>query len=267
MLYSACKGDVVLTSNYHTHTFRSHHGKGDVEDCVLRAINVGIKTLGFSEHAPYSYKNAYLSWWHLQPEEMAPYVEAVLTAREKHRGEINILLGVEAEYYPETFDALLDTLRKYPLDYLILGQHALNNEYDGVGAYAENSSPEDLKKYVDACIAGLDYGMFTYLAHPDMFSFTGDESAYIQEMGRLCAYCAEKDIPLEINMKGVNGNRRYPDRRFFTLAKSFGCRFVAGLDAHTPEEIVQPETYPRYLELLEKCGITVEDHIEPKKFI
>ena len=247
---------VFLTSNLHTHTFRCRHAEGDVEDYVVRAINAGIKTLGFSEHAPYTYLTGYQSWWRLQPEEMPSYVEAVLTAREKHRGEIDILLGAELEYYPETFDILLDTLRKYPMDYLILGQHALNNEYDGIDTYEGSSSPEDLRDYVDACITGLGYGYFVYLAHPDLFSFSGDESVYRQEMGRLCAFCAEKDIPLEINMKGINAGRRYPSEQFYTLAKEHGCRFVVGMDAHSPDEIVQPETYPRYSELIEKCGIT-----------
>ena len=254
-----------MTSNFHTHTYRCHHAVGDTEDYILKAIDAGITTLGFSEHAPYRYRDGFLSWWRLQPDEMEPYVDAVLASREKHRGEINILLGAEVEYYPETFEQLIDTLRQYPLDYLIFGQHALYNEYDGPSTHEPTSSPEELKSYVDACIQGLSYGFFTYLAHPDLFAFTGDENLYRAEMGRLCAFCAEKNIPLEINMKGVNAGRHYPGREFFTLAKDYGCRFVAGLDAHKPEEIYQPADNPRYRDLIKSCGITVEE-VTPIKF-
>ena len=43
-----------LYSNYHTHTFRCGHALPNPdEDYVLKAIELGYKNLGFSDHAPF----------------------------------------------------------------------------------------------------------------------------------------------------------------------------------------------------------------------
>ena len=36
--------------NFHTHTFRCKHAKGDVDDYCRRALELGMETLGFSDH-------------------------------------------------------------------------------------------------------------------------------------------------------------------------------------------------------------------------
>ena len=38
--------------NYHTHTARCGHAVGEDEEYVKRAIECGIKYMGFSDHAP-----------------------------------------------------------------------------------------------------------------------------------------------------------------------------------------------------------------------
>ena len=37
----------------HIHTHRSHHGKGDLEEFVAAALDLKLKVIGFSEHAPF----------------------------------------------------------------------------------------------------------------------------------------------------------------------------------------------------------------------
>lgn len=248
-----------MKMNLHTHTFRNHHALGEAREYVERAIACGIETLGFSEHAPYRFLHGYTSWWHLQPDEMDGYVSEVLSVRDEYKDDIRILLGVEAEYYPSLFDALICDLRAYPIDYMILGQHALGNEEGMPGTYEKTDSEDMLRLYVDTCIKGLEYGVFTYLAHPDMLSFTGPDEVYEREMGRLCTYCAAHGIPLEVNMKGVAGGRRYPGSRFFSLAKRFSCSFVTGLDAHSPLDVVRPETFDRYRALISTCGLEITE--------
>ena len=43
----------MIRHNYHTHTKRCGHATGEDEEYVLAAIQAGVKTLGFSDHAPY----------------------------------------------------------------------------------------------------------------------------------------------------------------------------------------------------------------------
>ena len=125
------------------------------------------------------------------------------------------MIGYEAEYYPRFFDDLLARITQYPVDYLLLGQHYIHNEIDGVYVYEPTDDPEILKVYVNQCIAGLDTGLYTYLAHPDLIQFTGSESIYRREMERLCLAAKERNIPLELNLLGLRANRAYPSARFF----------------------------------------------------
>ena len=39
--------------NYHTHTYRCQHGKGDVEDYIQYALANGLTILGLSDHTPW----------------------------------------------------------------------------------------------------------------------------------------------------------------------------------------------------------------------
>ena len=48
-----------MNYNFHTHTFRCHHASGTPEEYVLRAIDVGIEYMGFSDHFPYRFADGY----------------------------------------------------------------------------------------------------------------------------------------------------------------------------------------------------------------
>ena len=175
-----------MLHNYHTHTFRNHHTVGTEREYIESAIKNGFQTLGFSEHAPYRFPDGHVSYFHMFPEDLNDYIQTLLTLKAEYADRIEILIGYEAEYYPRFFDDLLARITQYPVDYLLLGQHYIHNEIDGVYVYEPTDDPEILKVYVNQCIAGLDTGLYTYLAHPDLIQFTGSESIYRREMERLC---------------------------------------------------------------------------------
>lgn len=250
-----------MLCNYHTHTFRNRHSTGTEREYIEAAIACGIQTLGFSEHAPYRFPNGYYSWFHLQQEDLEDYINTILSLKAEYAGKIDILLGFEVEYYPELFDELMTIIRPYPIDYMLLGQHFLNNEYDGPNSSAPTGDPAVLHAYVAQCIRGMQMGCFSYLAHPDLLNFTGPDEIYAEEMEPLCRAAKALDIPLEINMHGLVLDRNYPSERFFRLAGSCGNTIVAGLDAHSVDGIFQPDTREDYRALVARCGLTVTDRI------
>ena len=42
-----------MKHNYHTHTTRCNHAEGEDRAYIENAIQGGLETLGFSDHAPY----------------------------------------------------------------------------------------------------------------------------------------------------------------------------------------------------------------------
>ena len=220
-----------MLHNYHTHTFRNHHTVGTEREYIESAIKNGFQTLGFSEHAPYRFPDGHVSYFHMFPEDLNDYIQTLLTLKAEYAGRIEILIGYEAEYYPRFFDDLLARITQYPVDYLLLGQHYIHNEIDGVYVYEPTDDPEILKVYVNQCIAGLDTGLYTYLAHPDLIQFTGSESIYRQGNGTAVSGCEgteysagaepvgaarEPGVPLRTlfpDRKGLRQHDRRRDRR------------------------------------------------------
>ena len=123
--------------NLHTHTKRCNHALGEDRDYVEAAIKAGIKTLGFSDHCPQFFPDTdYYSNFRMRPDEFEGYVCSIRDLKKEYKDDIEILLGLETEYYPETFKRFMEFVKPYKLDYMILGQHFVGNEYDKDSFYA-----------------------------------------------------------------------------------------------------------------------------------
>ena len=252
-----------MYANYHTHTRRCGHAEGDDRAYVERAVAAGLKVLGFSDHTPYDFRGAaYHIHVRMEPEELADYVSSLERLRQEYAGRIELHIGLEAEYYPKLFPALLDRLRDYPVEYLLLGQHFLGNETDEPYCGRETDSVRDLDRYVGQCIEGMQTGAFCYLAHPDLIHFTGSEAEYLRQMRRLCRAAKDCGLPLELNLHGLREGRHYPDERFWRIAGEEGNPVLLGCDAHRPDELDDPDAEERLLALARRCGLTVLEKLE-----
>ena len=151
---------------------------------------------------------------------------------------MEILLGVEAEYFPKYFPRLLELLRENGVQYMLLGQHSLGN---GIGEpYCGRAFPEPalLERYVAQTAEALDTGLFTYFAHPDIIYFTGSGEIYAREVRKLCRTAQRTGTPLEINLLGIREGRNYPNELFWQIAAEEGCSAILGADAHRPEDLL-----------------------------
>ena len=231
-----------MTVNYHTHTYRCHHAYGSEWEYVERAISGGLKCLGFSDHAPWPFPGEYRSRVRMRPEQLPAYIEAVEQMKRLYGDRIEIRCGLEAEYYPALFPAFLEMLRQEPgIEYLILGQHFLYNEYDVLlPATRETRDEKVLALYVDQVVEGLETGKFSYLCHPDTLNYQGDPAVYRRHMGRLCRAAKALEIPLELNLQGRRSGFSYPRPDFWAVAGEENCAVLIGTDAHRPQYTFDP---------------------------
>ncbi len=241
--------------NYHTHTKRCNHAVGNEREYVEHAIKDGLKTLGFSDHAPYLFKNTdYYSYFRMQVDELFDYAETVRKLQKEYEKDIRILMGFELEYYPDFHAGEMEFLKAAQPDYLILGQHLLNNELDHVVS-ANLDTDEQLEQYVSQTLEGLKTGDFLYLAHPDLPGYKFSEEAVEREYRRLCEGAKALNVPLEINLLGIRSHRVYPDERFFKIAAEVGNDVVIGSDAHAPEHVADGKSEALALTMVSKLGL------------
>ena len=241
--------------NLHTHTPRCRHAVGAEQEYVESAIAAKLEVLGFSDHTPYWFPGDYYSHMRMYPEELQDYADTVRKLQKQYAGKIELPLGVEVEYYPSLFPELLPRLRDAGIEYMLLGQHWCGDEM----GEPYNGHPTDsealLARYCSQVMDAMQTGLFTYVAHPDILHFVGADTIYKKHMSRLCKEAKACNIPLEINLLGVNENRQYPKRLFWEAAAEEGCDVVIGSDAHKPEHVVHPEPEKKALNIVSEFSL------------
>lgn len=245
--------------NYHTHTTRCRHAFGKDRDYVLKAIKAGITTLGFSDHSPMLFPvNDYYSNFRMFPEDVSDYVNSINLLKKEYEDKIEIILGFELEYYPELFDKTVKLLEKAGAEYFVLGQHFTDNEYEPYSHYCGNATNDItlFDKYIEQSLEGLATGKFIYIAHPDLFKYTGPDEIYKKKMTYFCEEIKTLGYPAEFNILGFSQHRNYPDRRFWEAAAKVGNDVVIGFDAHSPEAFQNKRVYTDAVNYLNDLGIT-----------
>ncbi|MBR6392362.1 MAG: histidinol-phosphatase [Eubacterium sp.] len=223
--------------NLHTHTYRCNHARGEDEDFVLAAIENGYTTMGFSDHAPYIFPDGFkYSDFRMKPYRTQDYTDSVRELQEKYKDKIDIKLGFEVEWYPDLIEKELEYLKSFNYDYLILGQHFIGNEIEKWAQYAghKTGKVKYLDMFIKQVLAAARSGEITYIAHPDIYRFTGSGKIYAEKMDYFLKELKEIDIPIEYNFLGYKENRHYPNPAFWELAAKHQNRTVIGLDAHQP---------------------------------
>lgn len=236
----------MIRANYHTHTFLCKHATGIVDDYCREAVAAGISVLGFTDHCPYP--DGRWSSVRMDISELKGYVRAIEQARADYP-QLTILAGLECEYVPEFVDFQRECfLGEFSLDYLIGAAHSYLHEGEFKGIYGQALNDEQLQAYADYLCDTMNSGLYSALAHPDLFAMA------IWQWDKAAENCARKilekaascSMPLEINAYGLRkpqkeyaeGTRHmYPIDQFWQLAAEYKIEVLLGSDAHCPEDV------------------------------
>lgn len=247
-----------MTVNLHTHTARCGHATGTDREYVEEAIAKGLTTLGFADHAPLVFPDGSESFFRVPMAEAEEYMSSLRALKEEYKDRIRILIGFELEYYPRYFKDMKQTALDLGVDFLLLSQHYVSNEESRYMARPTDSDG-DLTLYADTVIEAMETGIFSYVAHPDLIRYTGENAAlYDSEMRRICQAANRWGLPLEINLLGIRDRRSYPNRRFWEIAAEEACTVVIGSDAHSPDVVADGESEKIALAWIKELGLTYE---------
>ncbi len=243
---------------YHMHTPRCSHATGTPREYIENAQRCGMTHIGFSDHCPLMFEDGYQTYWKVPVDEGRAYCNEIAELREEYTGRLDIKIGFEMEYYPEYFEKTFENVLSYGAEYLILGQHFISSDLEHpnyVHTVMKTDSTEYLVRYADVITEAISRGVYSYVAHPDIFNFTGDEALYTKEMRRICEASLKYGTPLEINLLGIRESRNYPRELFWKIAGEVGCPVTFGTDAHKAEHASDPRSAEKAMEIVKKYNL------------
>lgn len=276
----------MLKANYHTHLAYCNHAVGYAEDYVKAAIEAKFEILGITDHAPikddFMTKEEYDANWcyqNMKVDTIPTYLNDVLSAKEKYKDKIKVLVGFETEYLPKQIK-FYKWLRSL-VDYLNFGVHFFTdyaghvvNSYDGIDY-------TNVKYYAKTAVDGMETGLYNTLVHPDLFMFgyknINGERKFDDEAikaSRMMLDCALKNnIYIEVNANGLknsvmfsNGKSwLYPYYEFWQLVKNEykDIKIIIGSDAHDPKHLAN-ENVKKVIEFAKDLGLNISDYMEIK---
>jgi len=233
----------MITRDLHVHTVFSD-GKSTPEQVVLSAIEKGLLTLGFSDHSYTPFDKGYC----LKKEKISDYINEISSLKEKYRDKIELLCGIEQDYYsspsPEGLDFVIGSVH-----YIKIG-----NDYVPV-----DNTPEHLNAAAEKYFGGDIYalteeyyrlvGMVAektnadIIGHFDLITkFNEKEKLFDQSHPRYIAAwkgaadrLLKANIPFEINTGAISRGYRttpYPEKSIVEHIKQKGGRLILSSDSH-----------------------------------
>lgn len=231
-----------IPQDYHIHSHYSEDGVASLEELCLKAIELGIPEIGFSEHwdvGPYEQKQRYF-----KPK---PWFKEIKRLREKFDKKLILRAGMEVaepHLYPEL---AADLARQIPFDYIIGsvhwdGHHFMFDE----GYYNQRTADKIYNSYfaeLERMVARSDIDI---VAHFDIPTRTAipivgyDPTRYKKQIQAILRIIIERGLALDINTSGKRkpANNLMPDARIIKwYAEMGGERVTLGSDAHQANQI------------------------------
>lgn len=259
-------------SNYHTHTYLCKHAEGTPEQTVAQAKQDGCLELGFSDHCPYP-KEFSDTWPHIRMsvEEADSYVKQIEEARSS--ADFPIYTGFECEYDPQYENWYKELRERFGAHYLVFGSHWLPEGSSHLYC-PELKTKQQIGKYIDLTIKGMQSGLYDFLAHPDLFmkgykEWDADSKAWLTA---ILDTAVDLQMPLEINGLGImrepnhtsRGIRyQYPYDEFWELVAERNVPVLCNADAHNYKDVIKGALLSR--EYAAKYNITPLEKLNLKK--
>lgn len=254
----------MIHTDCHLHTSFSGDSDTPMEDMIRRGISLGLKTICFTDHMDPDFPP--------EPEGMdfsldtPAYAACIAELKEKYKGQIEILFGVEFGLQPHLAPLFAEYQASWPFDFMIGSSHLM----DGVDPYyPENlggrSDRELYRAYFEVILYNLKhfdgfqvYGHLDYIVryghYRTKYYHLKDYSDLIDEILRLAIH---KGIGIELNTSGLKYGlgfaHPHPDilKRYHELG---GELLSIGSDAHRPEHIAYD--FGIIPDLLKSCGFS-----------
>lgn len=226
-------------ADYHTHTSHSSDSRYKMEHVVKDAIKFGINEICFTDHVDY------------RKISTAPNFKNYFAEIEKMQGrygsKISIKKGLEFGMQTHTIHRYQDIIEKYPLDFVILSVHQINDQGLWSGTYQKGKTKfEYVQGYYQEILDLINlYDDYSVLGHLDLIRrycdgpepVLADHQVIIAEILKTVI---KQDRGIELNTSHIRYglNDWMPARDILMLYHDLGGKIITvGSDAHKKDHL------------------------------
>jgi len=231
-----------ILHDYHMHTKRCGHAKGEVSEYIEEAKKKGLKEIGFSDHLPFVTHRD--SNYTMDVSELPEYHRDIEKSQSAHK-DLSIKLGIEADYMEGQTEKIQALIKRYPYDFVIGSVHFIKKwAFDDPREKAKwDNADIDMiyRRYYTLLQDSAKAGIYDIIGHVDLVKKFGHRAKanlndYIDETGKVFK---ESGVAIEINTSGLRKPVReiYPTLDILKTYASYDVPIVFGSDAHAPGDV------------------------------
>ena len=256
------RSDNMIKTDCHLHSTFSFDGSSDAESETLRAIELGLDSICFTEHNDYGISDdgSFVV-------DTKAYRDNIIRLREKYSGQIEILFGIEAGLQPteDVFSYFSAYIKEWDFDFVIGSSHVVNNADPYYPEFFDDYADDDAayRAYFEEELSNAsmyeDYDSYGHLDYILRYGSSGNRSFTYEKFEDLLDPLLKTIIShgkcIEINSAGFRKGMGQPNphieilRRYHDLG---GLPPTVGSDAHASKDIAAD--FDRTARLLRSAG-------------
>lgn len=247
-------------SNFHGHCHYCD-GKYAPEEHVKSAIAQGMPVLGISSHSPVPFATS----WNMKVDRLPDYLEELRDLRERYRDQIQLCIGMEVDFIPETVSVSSPWIKEAELDYTVGSIHFVDAFADGTPWEVDGphecylkgmkeifgaSSHQAIERYYALTREMVQTQCPDVVGHMDKIKmqsegetlFSETEAWYQQAVLQTLEEIRDAGAIVEVNTRGNYKKRdggTYPSPWILEQIYAMGIPICLNSDAHLPEELTR----------------------------
>lgn len=258
-----------MVSDIHVHSLFSSDSEESMENHIERAIELGMSYIGFSDHQDYdAFLLAPNNYNYLLGDngDTEAYLQKICGLKEKYKGRIRVLAGVELGIRPHLGELLRAYVSRHSFDYIIASTHGFNG-YDGgdprlhegktaketITGYFQTEL-QNMKAFHDYDIWGhLDYivrhtpGKCDAVAYDDYRDLLDEILTLLINEG--------KGLDCNTNLLALGWSEFHPHREILKRYRELGGEIISfGSDAHEWKAVGR--AFNKAVDIAKECGFT-----------
>ena len=253
--------------DYHIHTTLCNHAYGEMEDYVERAIEIGLKEIGFAEHMPVM-PEPHLC---LSYDDLPHYIERVKELHDRYSDKITIRLGAEMDMDLDRADEIKNIIEQSDFDYIIGSIHYLDDWPFDQKQYKDRFEKSDLEeiyeRFFETIIKAARSGLYDIAGHVDNLRRLGyrpsnDMTDYYE---KVASVLKTMDVAVELNSSGYDypAKEAYPSTPLLTILNRYKVPVTIGSDSHRPEHVGRH--FEKAYQVLKEAGYESIAHFEGRR--